>query len=59
MGVPFLSVGSMDRIETLIERVLFASRWVLVPLYLGLAAFLLDWWPAMITEAACAHRGGS
>jgi len=31
----------MDRIESLIERVLFASRWLLVPLYLGLAAFLL------------------
>jgi len=31
----------MDRIEALIERVLFASRWLLVPLYLGLAAFLL------------------
>ncbi len=27
--------------ERLIERVLFASRWVLVPLYLGLALFLL------------------
>jgi uncharacterized protein (TIGR00645 family) len=27
--------------ESLIERVLFASRWLLVPLYLGLAAFLL------------------
>jgi uncharacterized protein (TIGR00645 family) len=31
----------MGRVETLIERVLFASRWLLVPLYLGLAAFLL------------------
>jgi uncharacterized protein (TIGR00645 family) len=31
----------MDRIESFIERVLFASRWLLVPLYLGLAAFLL------------------
>jgi len=30
----------MDRIEAIIERVLFASRWLLVPLYLGLAAFL-------------------
>jgi len=31
----------MDRIESFIERLLFASRWLLVPLYLGLAAFLL------------------
>ncbi len=31
----------MDRIASLIERVLFASRWLLVPLYLGLAVFLL------------------
>src|SRR5437899_10568496 len=31
----------MGRIEALIERVRFASRWLLVPLYLGLAAFLL------------------
>jgi uncharacterized protein (TIGR00645 family) len=27
--------------ERLLERVLFASRWLLVPLYLGLALFLL------------------
>lgn len=27
--------------ERLIERLLFASRWVLVPLYIGLALFLL------------------
>jgi uncharacterized protein (TIGR00645 family) len=31
----------MDRIESLIERMLFASRWLLVPLYVGLAAFLV------------------
>jgi uncharacterized protein (TIGR00645 family) len=31
----------MDRIESFIERLLFASRWLLVPLYVGLAAFLL------------------
>jgi uncharacterized protein (TIGR00645 family) len=31
----------IDRLESLIERLLFASRWLLVPLYVGLAAFLL------------------
>jgi uncharacterized protein (TIGR00645 family) len=33
-------------VERLIERLLFASRWLLVPLYLGLAVFLL----ALIAE---------
>ncbi|HZS82105.1 MAG TPA: TIGR00645 family protein [Stellaceae bacterium] len=31
----------MSRIERLIERTLFASRWLLVPLYFGLALFLV------------------
>jgi uncharacterized protein (TIGR00645 family) len=31
----------MNSIERFVERVLFASRWLLVPLYLGLAAFLM------------------
>lgn len=31
----------MKSIETLVERVIFASRWILVVFYIGLAAALL------------------
>ena len=31
----------MKRVETLIEKIIFASRWILAPLYLGLSLSLL------------------
>ncbi len=31
----------MDRMESVIEKVLYYSRWLLVPMYMGLAALLL------------------
>jgi uncharacterized membrane protein YqhA len=31
-------------VERIIERILFSSRWLLVPLYFGLALLLVDFW---------------